>query len=376
MTVASETNRNDYVGNGATAVYPYTFRVFDKAHLAVFHKAVDSALTELVLDVDYTVAGAGSYSGGTITLTAGNLPAGDELSIRRRLDLVQETDLRNQGAFFAEDIENVFDRLVMVDQQQQDELNRCLKLGETDAGVANLSLPKPEARMGIGWNEAGDGLKNYSVMSAGFVDLADGSVITSKLADLAVTADKIAVDAVQTVKIVDGAVTADKLASDAVQTAKVVDEAITTAKLADGSVVTAKIPDGAVTASKIPDGSLSDAKLAAALKRQMAKAWGAFDGTQVGVDMTGVKNSFNVSSVVDNGSGDYTVNFTTPFDSTNFAVVATHAPQGTLIETLTAKPVTASSIQIWIHRAGDSSNTGANFTVDKTYVSFVAYGDQ
>jgi len=39
------------------------------------------------------------------------------------------------------------------------------------------------------------------------------------------------------------------------------------------------------------------------------KAWVNFDGTAVTTDMTGVRDSYNVSSVVDNGTGLYTVNW-------------------------------------------------------------------
>jgi hypothetical protein len=37
--------------------------------------------------------------------------------------------------------------------------------------------------------------------------------------------------------------------------------------------------------------------------------------------MTGVRDSFNVSSVVDNGTGMYTINLTTAMPDTNYAAV-------------------------------------------------------
>jgi hypothetical protein len=46
-----------------------------------------------------------------------------------------------------------------------------------------------------------------------------------------------------------------------------------------------------------------------------SKAWVRFDGTGT----LSVKDSFNVTSVTDNGTGDYTVNFTTPFANANYA---------------------------------------------------------
>lgn len=50
-----------------------------------------------------------------------------------------------------------------------------------------------------------------------------------------------------------------------------------------------------------------------------AKAWVNFNGTGT----VAIRASFNVSSVTDNGAGDYTVNFTTAMADANYAVLAT-----------------------------------------------------
>jgi len=49
-----------------------------------------------------------------------------------------------------------------------------------------------------------------------------------------------------------------------------------------------------------------------------AKAWVNFDGTQTAANM--IRSSGNVSSITDNGTGDYTVNFTTAMTDVNYAV--------------------------------------------------------
>lgn len=182
MTVSSTTARNDYLGDGSTDTYSYSFRIFAQADLLVTQRDADGVETTLTLGDDYTVAGVGSYSGGTITLTAGNLTSGYRLTIRRVLDLLQETDLRNQGAFLAENHEDVFDRLVMIAQQQQDELDRALKLAETVAAAGvSTQLPLPEANSFIAWNADADGFENIAVGSVALAVPADGSVTTAKL---------------------------------------------------------------------------------------------------------------------------------------------------------------------------------------------------
>ena len=98
--------------------------------------------------------------------------------------------------------------------------------------------------------------------SIGTSKLANGAVTSDKLGDNAVTTSKIYDGAVTSSKINNGAVTSDKLSDSAVTTDKVNNGAITTAKLSDGSVTTGKINDGAVTTVKLDDGSVTEAKLA------------------------------------------------------------------------------------------------------------------
>ncbi|EPH2449447.1 hypothetical protein [Citrobacter freundii] len=116
MTVSTEVDHNDYTGNGVTTSFPYTFRIFKKSDLVVQVVDLNENITELILDTDYTVTGAGGYTGGNVVLSA-PLANGYQISISRELPVTQETDLRNQGKFFAEVHEDAFDKLTMLIQQ-------------------------------------------------------------------------------------------------------------------------------------------------------------------------------------------------------------------------------------------------------------------
>lgn len=172
MSISSSTNRNDYVGNGATDTYNYTFRIFDEGDLEVTVRDTSDVETTLALSTDYTLTGVGSSGGGTIVLVNsaqswldgdGDLKSSYALTIRRVLDLVQETDIRNQGAFYPEIHEDQFDKLVMIAQQQQDELSRSASMPVTVAASAfspefPASLPSnPGATIIV--NTAGDGFE-------------------------------------------------------------------------------------------------------------------------------------------------------------------------------------------------------------------------
>lgn len=170
MSLSSDINRNDYVGNGNVDTYNYTFRIFENTDLVVIVRNTDNVESTLALTTDYTVTGVGSSSGGTIVLVNsaqswldgdGDLKSNYALTIRRVLPIVQETDIRNQGAFYPEIHEDQFDKLAMIAQQQQDELSRSLKLPQTISGTAfDPELPATFAEnpnTSIVVNATGDG---------------------------------------------------------------------------------------------------------------------------------------------------------------------------------------------------------------------------
>jgi len=55
---------------------------------------------------------------------------------------------------------------------------------------------------------------------------------------------------------------------------------------------------------------------------QLCRAWVNFDGTIVNGagSASGIRASYNVSSITDNGTGDYTVNFTTALADANYSI--------------------------------------------------------
>nr|MBA2707479.1 hypothetical protein [Gemmatimonadaceae bacterium] len=162
MTISSTTNRNNYIGNGATSVFSYGFRIFVNTDLLVTKRLISTGVeTVLVLTTDYTVSGVGAAAGGNVTLVAGALAATYALSIRRVRTLTQSTDIRNQGTFYPEVHEDTFDKLVMIDQQQQDEIDRSVKMAETSTET-DVVFPEPAASAVVRWNAAATALATIS----------------------------------------------------------------------------------------------------------------------------------------------------------------------------------------------------------------------
>lgn len=163
MSLSSAISRNDYIGNGATSVYSFTFKIQDASHIKVIKLDTSNIETVLNLNSDYTITGVGSASGGSVTLLAGNLTSGYKLAIVRNIPLKQETDIRNQGAFYPEIHEDVFDRLTSIDQQQQDSIDRSLRLPQSlNPSSFDMELPSnvvasPDSTIVI--NATGTGLE-------------------------------------------------------------------------------------------------------------------------------------------------------------------------------------------------------------------------
>lgn len=273
MSLASTQNRNDYVGAGNTATYPYGFKVFADTDLLVTVRNTSNVETTLSLTTDYTVTGVGNTPGGNVVLvssgqawlTGGFLTTGYALTIRRVRPLTQETDLRNGGEYFPEVVEDEFDRGVMIAQQLKDGVDRSFRLPETvSPAVVSALLPVPVAASALRWNAGATALENYVpasapnlVMPAGTgiavvsapqtliartIVAGDGSIAVTNgtgvsgnpsivVPALGITTAKINDLAVTTGKIDDLGVTAGKIATDAVETAKIKDANVTLAKL-------------------------------------------------------------------------------------------------------------------------------------------------
>ena len=111
------------------------------------------------------------------------------------------------------------------------------------------------------------------------------------------------------------------------------DDCIVTADIADNNVTTAKIDNISVTEIKIADANVTAAKLDGAQTGSApiygCRAWVNFDGTRneadTGASTNGanvkIRASGNVSSVLKNAVGDYTVTFTTAMVDANYACV-------------------------------------------------------
>jgi len=101
---------------------------------------------------------------------------------------------------------------------------------------------------------------------------------------------------------------------------------------------------------------------------QLCRAWVNFNGTTVnGTGASGIRASYNVSSITDNGIGDYTVNFTTALADANYTMTSSSANTAPTMsiaspKLLTASPFAASSALV------ETRNTSTGSALDCQFV--------
>lgn len=159
MTISSTGTRYSYSGNGSTTAFSFPRQFFLDSDLDVYLVNNTSGVATLqVLNTHYTVAGAGSPSGGTVTMLTAPA-AGTTLVIFRDTPFTQSLDLDNVTAFPMTSIEAAFDRAMMAIDEIATKIGRAVMAPLTRLGTFDFTLPAPVASKVIGINATADGLE-------------------------------------------------------------------------------------------------------------------------------------------------------------------------------------------------------------------------
>lgn len=122
-----------YTGTGSTDTYVYTFTLFSADDLVVEEVTIatgakqtltrDAVTDGYEVEVDVN----GNFT-GNIILSDGNLPATHKIVVYPSYTFDQQTDYKQYGPLPAEDHEAVADKLTLICQQLQEQIDRCLKV--------------------------------------------------------------------------------------------------------------------------------------------------------------------------------------------------------------------------------------------------------
>lgn len=198
MTIPSETNRVQYDGNGSNTAFSFTFPVFSTGEIDVYVTDESASPETTVLQTEtthYTISFTGDLpSGGTVNFITA--PAStDRITIVRDVAITQTTDYAENDPFPAASTENALDKLTIVDQQQQEQLDRALVFAVQEQSTFSPIMPSIDEQggnyirlksdgTGLEWASgtvtAGAGLDSIDGVSnsGGNVDLVAGSGIT------------------------------------------------------------------------------------------------------------------------------------------------------------------------------------------------------
>jgi len=147
MTLSVLTNWiTGVVGSGATAQeVPFTFPITATTDLLVMTRVTatgaEATLTE---GTDYTVDIDGIVGGTVTTVTA--VAATKTIHVIRRTPATQEMDLTQGGSFSAETIETATDKAMKLAVEAHNDVQRCIRMAETDADTTGFILPDSIAR--------------------------------------------------------------------------------------------------------------------------------------------------------------------------------------------------------------------------------------
>lgn len=141
-------------GDGSNFTFSFSpLIIYANTDIEVFHivtaTGVETQVTEGTGATNYVINVTTFPGTGTITYPADSvtaIPSTEAMVIKKVLPLTQTTDLENQGGYFPEVLEQRLDRLVGMITQQQETLDRCLKIPITDALITDTEINPGDTR--------------------------------------------------------------------------------------------------------------------------------------------------------------------------------------------------------------------------------------
>lgn len=153
MSVPNSNYRVQFTLTSATQTLAVPFYFLEDSHLKVIN--VSEGLDVLTISTDYTVTGAGDEAGGSIILTGAATSIGDKITIKRSVPLDQLIDYIYNDRFPAKTHEKGLDKLTMLLQQLQEQIDRALRFEEGEVLDGELTIADRAGGI-LGFDEDGN----------------------------------------------------------------------------------------------------------------------------------------------------------------------------------------------------------------------------
>jgi hypothetical protein len=126
MTVAAGANKHIYDADGVVTSFPYTFTIDDTDDIKIFLTNPAGVITEVTanyfIDTDNSAV---IYP--SVESELDPVPDDWKVTLVRSKPLTQDVDWQNGGNFNAEVLEKALDKVAMIHQQLQEQIDRCVK---------------------------------------------------------------------------------------------------------------------------------------------------------------------------------------------------------------------------------------------------------
>lgn len=187
MSIHDSNNKTLQDGNGTQTIFEFTFKIFKDTDLKVYKvdKETGEMGTPLELNRDYSVTINKVGEGGKVIFTEAPTEL-QQAGIYRDIAITQPASIPVDTEYVEKTLENALDRSCMIDQQQQEQINRCIQLpafsngnipepGAPSYDDVEVELPVPKAENVLAWDSEGKALTNYDVKQeiADFEDAVD-----------------------------------------------------------------------------------------------------------------------------------------------------------------------------------------------------------
>lgn len=141
MSVSSELYKVSVVGDGSTPSIAFNRKVFASSDVkGIKYDTTTLVETALVNGSDFTVSGAGNESSGVTVTPATSIPTGTNWVIYTDQGATQGTDLTTQGAFPANTIEYMSDKLAIAIQELQGDVDRAILTPVSNTGSTSIPI--------------------------------------------------------------------------------------------------------------------------------------------------------------------------------------------------------------------------------------------
>lgn len=145
MAITNETYRVQVTLSGANQVIPIGFYFLEDADIVGYKTTTAGVDSALVLNTNYTLAGAGVEAGGTATMIGG--ASGEVVTFTRADALTQEIELQYSGDLNPATLERGYDRLCMQVQRVFSIAKRSIRFPLTNAETSELALNSRKGKL-------------------------------------------------------------------------------------------------------------------------------------------------------------------------------------------------------------------------------------